>query len=91
MQVYYNRRYSHISCSHHSPGYVQFLETIMKCSHELDVVITSVPTPPTTAKSPDDTDVAMDTATLPDHTPHQSDSTATSTTVADNSGYCSIS
>jgi len=80
-----------MSCSHHSLGYVQFLETIIKCSHDLDVIISSVPTPPVTARSPDDTDVVMETATLLDHIPHQSDSTVTPATVTDNSGYCSIS
>ena len=76
---------------HHSLGYVQFLETIIKCSRDLDVIISSVPTPPATAQSPDNTDVAMETATLPDHIPQQSDSTVSPATVTDNSGYCSIS
>jgi len=63
----------------------------MRCSHDLDAVISSMPTPPAAAKSPDDVDVAVDTATLPDQTPHQSDSTAMPSTDTDDSGLCSIS
>jgi len=61
-------------------------------SHELNTIVTSTPTPPATAKSPDDTDVAMDTATLPDHTPNPSDSNITPKATEDsNTSYCSVS
>ena len=60
--------------------------------HELNAIIASTPTPPATAKSPDETDIATDTATLPDHTPHPSDSSATPKAAENNNmNYCSVS
>lgn len=73
---------------------MQFLELTLTSSHELNTIISSPPTPPATAKSPDDIDVAMDTATLPDHTPHPSESSTTPKTTEnnnDNASYCSVS
>lgn len=75
-----------------STGYVQFLESTLANGNELSAIIASTPTPPATAKSPDETDVAMDMATLPDHTPHPTDSTTTPKATEDNNtGYCSVS
>ena len=75
-----------------STGYVQFLESTLANSNELGAIIASTPTPPATAKSPDETNVAMDTATLPDHAPHPTDSTTSpKSTEGNNMGYCTVS
>ena len=75
-----------------SNGYTQFLEITLASGHELNAIIGSTPTPPTTAKSPDETDIPTDTATLPDHTPHPCDSSTTpKATENNNMNYCSVS